>query len=203
MSDFIQSSQVVNANEIPTDDPNAIIYGQDQEKKEEVPASVDAIPDVLQLLLDVEEFLKFKDRPENLDMAKNCYGMAINKMYEKFPTIPYKIINIFMDPEMPKSEKNKHFGIFVHMIKKLNDVKAGKLDINEEDTHFTDKMYSEGGVYDAFGGKDRYMRLRSGEETMGPKKSGPRRRRQRGKVYKKPKQSSKNVTAVKNSDPSK
>lgn len=188
-SDVIKSTEIINANDIPENDPSAIVLdGDTRDRKEETPPDVNAIPNVKKLLDTFYDFLQFKDLPENKELAAMHYGNALNLMYEKYEDIiPFKMINVFMDPDMTAKEQKMHMDIFLHMVLKLDGVKKGDLDIEDETFKFTDKMYDEGGIYSAMGGKERYMRIQRGEEKLSVNKDSSNkskgRRRHRGKTY--------------------
>jgi hypothetical protein len=169
----VEYADMDSVRESVKNDPNAVMYDAPDPDKE---MDVDAIPNIEKLTEDILEFLDFKDLPENVELAQTKYGVALDKMYSKFPNINYKIINVLMDTEASAEDKEKDLMDLLSMLERLDKIKQGKLNIKSEFESFREEMHEEY-VYPQFGGKAAYERTINCEENI----TRPKRRRKRSK----------------------
>ena len=116
--------------------------------------SIDNIPNLEKLTTDVFDFIQFTDKSQIKNMIKNRYGEFINVVTEKYPDIPFSIIKMLIDNDSNRDENIKRL---ISVFERLNNIKKGKHDINNEFKDFQEEI-SEEYLYPKFGGRDEFIK---------------------------------------------
>jgi hypothetical protein len=141
-------TEFVSTNEMHEDlhnNPNAMTM----EDREE------GLPDMEALTGQILEFLQFKDEPEIVTLAKEKYGAFLNMVDQRFPAIPGSIIKMLMDEDDSPDVKAENVIRLLETLKKLNDVKQGKVDLKTAEDQFNEGV-NQRWLYPDFGGKEGY-----------------------------------------------
>lgn len=110
--------------------------------------SVDAIPDLKVLLSNIIEMVELMEQPNMIDLCKTdnvAYERLIIHKYQDL--MPYNIIKLLL------RDRYENLDRMISMIQRLEQVKAGKADINEEHDKFGESL-NERYLYPKFGGKE-------------------------------------------------
>lgn len=131
-------------------------------QREESIASMDpnAIPDLDQMLVKINELLEFIEKPESVNMMKrnkNDFEDMIIKLFGE--DIPNKIITLMLE-----DDRYDNLAKLLDMFDILRKVKNQQADIQEEFHKFNENL-NEQYLYPKFGGKEEFEnRMKNGNQ---------------------------------------
>jgi len=110
--------------------------------------SPEAIPDLTELLNYVNELVSFVETPEMILLSKTNYQEYEKRAYQRFNQyMPIKIIGMMVNEE----ERYENLERLLDMFDRLQAVKSGKKNIQEEYADFSEKL-NEKYLYPEYGG---------------------------------------------------
>jgi hypothetical protein len=152
---------------------------------------IDSIPDMEILTSNILELMDELETPEYKLLASQSFGLLLNKLYDKYDDeitnehgekiknpkyIPYKLINILADPDRTKKERHGDVFTTLELIRRLNKVKKGEANLQEEFEEFREGI-KERNIYPKFGGKEQFEKALNGNGNYNGKKRGKRNKK--------------------------
>lgn len=114
--------------------------------------TVDAIPDIDNLLSDLQEMLDFVENPRMAEYEKTNKFEFDRLLYAKFNTkLPMRVIKLITETERRYSNVDK----LLNMFERLRKIKDGKKDLETESKKFGEELNEEF-IYPEFGGKEKF-----------------------------------------------
>lgn len=157
-------------------EPGAMVY----ETPKTGDMNLSNIPDMESLTSEVYQCILEMKTPEVQKMMDTNPAKAVDHMYDKFPNVNYKIINVLMDETLNDEQREHAVLKLLDMFDRLDKCKRGELNLQNEFERFREEQKEEY-VYPQFGGKDQYERTVNGMQTA----DKPKRRRRNKKFFRK------------------
>ena len=111
----------------------------------------DAIPDIDNILVHIDELLTFIEIPEMKKLEISNKKEFERLVYGRYNNVlPMGIINLLVE-----DDRYEQLETLLNMCDTLKQVKSGKKDLHEEHAKFSEKL-SEQYVYPKFGGKEKF-----------------------------------------------
>ena len=142
--------QKIETEIVSTDEMNRDI--QSNESSTVLEMSPDAIPDIKKLTADIFELLIYIDSPDMQKLKRDCYGMYLNKIDEKYQDMPYSIIKLLSDES---DNRDDNIIKLLNILETMNSIKEKNKNLDSEYEKFRENLNEEY-VYPEFGGKDKF-----------------------------------------------
>lgn len=126
---------------------------QDEVDRMKLTMNASAIPDLDELLMNINEMIDFMEKPAMQHLVKNNMTEFERIVFQKYNQImPIRIIRLLIEPKT----RYDHLDGLIEMFESLNSAKRGEVDILDVHEKFTEKV-NEKYVYAKFGGKDKFI----------------------------------------------